>query len=549
MIVRTKMHLAAQKVATFTLAVCLGFTMGVAANPVGEHVVHGQLAFSRQGNQLLINQASYKAIIDWQELSISAGELTKFVQPGATAAALNRVVTGNPSAIFGTLEANGQVYLINPNGIIVGESGVINTQSFIASTLDVANAEFLNGETLNFAGDSEAKIINLGEIEALGGNVYLIAHAIDNQGTIKAETGEVGLAAGHDVQLKMEGADAITIRLTPRGGRIDNAGLIEAAQAELNAVGNNPYALAINHTGVIRATGARHENGRVILSSGRGITRTVGAISATSETSTPGEVIVYSKDTTEFTGTIDAPDGGEVHISGVDKLVFEGHVDTGNGTVVLDPNNVEITSVAATLAGASTLTAAAVTAALAANNVVVHTSGTDGEDGDIRVSEQVSYSSTNNFSLVAHRHLEVNRSVQNDGTGAVSLVAGWDGTTGLAATDNMPLEAKDLDVAAVFANTASFGNNGGNIAVGDGTQTSGIAVGSRFGDTNLAGFDLNVTAGSTTQDYAQVGYRIDSSTANADASGAIAVITNNDVNLTGGASTDSYTQIGHGTRW
>ena len=542
------MQLSRRRVARFTLAVCLGFTIGVAANPMGENVVHGQLAFARHGNQPLINQATQKAIINWQDFSIAAGELTRFVQPGADAAALNRVITGNPSAIFGTLEANGQVYLINPNGIIVGESGVINTQSFIASTLDVANAEFLTGNTLNFTGDSDAKIINLGEIEAFGGNVYLIAHAIDNQGTIKADAGEVGLAAGHDVQLTMEGADGISVRLTPRGGRIDNAGFIEAARAELKAVGNNPYALAINHTGLIRATGAKRENGRVILSSGRGITRAAGTISAASETARPGEVIVYSRDTTEFTGSIDAPNQGEVHLSGVEKLVFDGQVDTQNGTLVLDPNNVEITSVAATLAGASTLTAAAVTGALAANNVVVHTSGTDGEDGDIRVSEQVSYSSVNNFSLVAHRHLEVNRSVQNDGTGAVSLVAGWDGTTGLAATDNVPLEAKDLDVAAVFADTGSFGNNGGNISVGDGTQTTGIAVGSRLGNTNLASVDLNVTAGSGTVDYAQVGYRIDSLTPNADASGAIAIITNNDVNLTSGANTDSYTQIGHGGR-
>ena len=533
---------------TFTLALCVGVSSGVAANPVGEQVVHGQLAFSRQGSQLLINQASQKAIVNWQDFSIAAGELTKFVQPGINAAVLNRVVTGNPSAIFGTLEANGQVYLINPNGIIVGDSGVINTQSFIASTFDVANAEFLDGGTLNFAGDSEAKIINLSEIAAFDGNVYLIAHAIDNEGTIRAGESKVGLAAGHDVQLKMEGSEGISVRVTPRGGRIDNAGLIEAAQAELKAVGSNPYALAINHTGLIRATGAQHENGRVILSSSRGVTRSAGAISAASETTTPGQVILYSKDTTEFTGAIEAPAQGEVHISGVDRLVFDGQVDTENGTLILDPNNVEVTSVAATLAGASTLTAVAVTGLLGANNVVVHTSGTDGEDGDIRVSEQIAYSSTNNLSFVSHRHLEVNRSVQNDGTGAVNLVAGWDGTTGLAATDNVPLEAKDLDIAAVFANTASFGNNGGSIAIGDGTQTAGVAVGSRLGETNLASLDLNLTAGGTTSDYTQVGFRINSATANANASGAIALITNNDVNLTGGASSDSYSQIGHGGR-
>src|SRR5207248_2109750 len=121
-------------------------------------VVSGSAAFQRAGNALTINQASNLAIINWQGFSISAGELTKFVQPSAMSATLNRVVSGNPSSLLGRLEANGRIFLINPNGILVGGGAVINTNGFVASTHDVRDSQFLAGGDLNFVGSSKAGI-------------------------------------------------------------------------------------------------------------------------------------------------------------------------------------------------------------------------------------------------------------------------------------------------------------------------------------------------------------------------------------------------------
>ena len=533
---------------SFLLAFLLTMHQAAEANPSGEQVIQGQASFSRTGNTLTIKQSTQRAIINWQSFSIDKGELTQFKQPNANAAVLNRVVSGNPTEIFGTLKANGQVFLINPNGIVVGKDGVINTQSFVASTLDVSNAEFMSGNDLRFNGNSEEMIINLGNIEAAGGDVYLIAQKIDNQGVLSANEGEVGLAAGTDVLLSVDADEKLNVRLTATNASINNSGLITAARAELKAVGNNPYALAINHDGVIRANGAKTENGRVILSAARGINKVSGEIIAEHNDKKAGRVHLFSEDTTEFTGTISAVKQGEVHISGVEKLVFDGQVDTENGELILDPNNVEITNGAATLAGASTISVAAVTGALATNNVVIHTSGTDGEDGDIRVSRAVNYSSSNNLTLLAHRHVEINRSVQNDGNGDVNAVAGWDGTTGFIATPNTAQETGDADISAIYANTSSFGNAGGDVKIGDGTQTVGIAFGSRSGETNIAANNITLQSGTTTRDYAQVGRRINSSIANFDSTGDIKLVAKNDIALNSGNATDAYTQIGHGGR-
>ena len=113
------------------------FTVGVLplrANPQGEQVVAGSADFSRSGSTLQIT-TSDKVIINWGDFSIGSGEITRFLQPSSTSSALNRVISGNPSSILGSLQANGQIYLINPNGILVGGGARINCASFIASTL------------------------------------------------------------------------------------------------------------------------------------------------------------------------------------------------------------------------------------------------------------------------------------------------------------------------------------------------------------------------------------------------------------------------------
>ncbi|HYC44717.1 MAG TPA: filamentous hemagglutinin N-terminal domain-containing protein [Burkholderiales bacterium] len=325
------------------------------ANPVGEKVIAGSATFNRSGNALTVNQGTDRAIINWQGFSIGAGELTKFVQPNAASAVLNRVVSGDPSRLLGRLEANGKVFLINPNGILVGGGAVINTNSFIASTRDVSNAQFMAGGDLKFVGDSKASIQNLGSIKADGGDVFLIAHSVDNAGTIEAPKGTVGLAAGTEVLLKHAGDERLFVQTTVPASAdtgVSNSGLISAVQAELKAAGGNVYALAVNNSGAIHATGIVEKDGRVLLTATGGNVSNSGTITARNADGSGGSVRISAGHndaapaTAINTGTISVAavepgaTGGAVEITG-DRVGLMGNArvdasgDAGGGTVLV----------------------------------------------------------------------------------------------------------------------------------------------------------------------------------------------------------------------
>ena len=280
----------------WSLLFLLGPTALVMGNPSGGAVVAGSATIGSAGLTLTINQSSHNAIINWQQFSIAGDQTTKFVVPNSSSATLNRVVGGNPSAIYGTLQSNGIVYLVNPSGIVVGPSGRIDTSSFLASTLDISNQQFLAGGNLSFAGSSDASIDNEGVINASIGSVYLIANQVKNGGTLSAAQGNVGLAAGSDILFQQAGNQHLFVVATPAGTTraigVTNAGTIRAAAAELRAAGGNAYALAINNSGAIAATGYKKINGQVYLTAEGGSISNSGQISAHTAGSKGGTIVV-----------------------------------------------------------------------------------------------------------------------------------------------------------------------------------------------------------------------------------------------------------------
>ena len=318
---------------------------GIDGNPFGETVVAGEASFDRATAGILTVTTSDRAIINWQSFSIAAGNTTEFIQPGASSAVLNRVVGGDMSSLLGTLRANGQVYLINPNGIVVGAGAVIDTAGFVASTLDVNNEEFMAGGDMNFVGNSEAEIVNLGRITALHGDVVLLARHIQNDGVIEAPDGTVALGAGREVLLVQAGADErILVRpdtggQTPSGTGIKQNGVIESVRAELEASGNI-YALAINHGGITRATGAQTRNGRVLLTAAGGTIDNRGTVAARKTDGTGGQIAAAAR-TVINTGHLQAngTQGGEVtvqadYVDNSGTLEAQGGVGAG-GTVTV----------------------------------------------------------------------------------------------------------------------------------------------------------------------------------------------------------------------
>ena len=181
-----------------TAFIGLGMTATVLGNPSGPTVRHGQVQISG-GSEAQIRQLTDRAIVDWQSFSIGGNESVLFLQPSDLSVILNRVTGGDPSSILGRLEANGNVFLINPNGILFGPNSVVNVGGLVAASLQLTDEDCLSGNYNFFADGSQelGAVVNQGSIRVTdGGYAVLTGPAVINEGTIVAKAGNITLAAG-----------------------------------------------------------------------------------------------------------------------------------------------------------------------------------------------------------------------------------------------------------------------------------------------------------------------------------------------------------------
>ncbi|HOL67074.1 MAG TPA: filamentous hemagglutinin N-terminal domain-containing protein, partial [bacterium] len=151
------------------------FPMQALPLPNQPQVVAGQASVTQAGSQMNVTQTTQRAVINWQGYSIGANETVQYIQPGATSVSLNRVVGQDPSAILGQLLANGQVFLINPNGIVFGPTSVVNVAGLLATTMNISDSDFMSGN-YRFTQDQNTALsylINKGTI-TVGDNGYVI---------------------------------------------------------------------------------------------------------------------------------------------------------------------------------------------------------------------------------------------------------------------------------------------------------------------------------------------------------------------------------------
>jgi filamentous hemagglutinin family protein len=308
------------------------------AMPTDGRLTGGQATWRQEGKNFIIRQGTDRAAIDWTKFDVAKRHQVRFYQPNKDSVTLNRVTGFDPSIIQGTLSATGNVYLINPHGVVIGKGARIDAGGFLVSTLDVSPQEFMGGGDLTFAGDSNARIVNLGKIEARSGDVVVIAREIRNDGTISAPTGTVAMGAGSEVILYKEGETRLGVRTGT--GQIVNAGTIEATAAQLEAVGGNVYALAINNEGVIRANTVDKSGGKIMLRAKTGVVENSGQLIARGEhenkESTGGEVVILA-DNIELTPTsvidVSGPAGGGSVQVGTDVKPWASIPETGSHTV------------------------------------------------------------------------------------------------------------------------------------------------------------------------------------------------------------------------
>ena len=206
------------------------FTTPALAAPSGGQLVSGAGSINQAGATTTITQASQNLSVNWQSFNVAPKETVNFLQPSAAAIAVNRIFDTNGSQILGRLNANGQVFLINPNGILFGQGAQVNVGGLVASTLDLNDAS-LGGSALSFAGHGTGSVINQGTITAAnGGYVALLGNTVANQGTISAQLGTVALGAGSAATLTFSGNSLVQMQVdqSTLNNLSENGGLIRA---------------------------------------------------------------------------------------------------------------------------------------------------------------------------------------------------------------------------------------------------------------------------------------------------------------------------------
>jgi filamentous hemagglutinin family protein len=389
----------------------------VLAMPGGAQVAAGSAAFAQNGNRLTVTN-SPGAILNWQSFSIGAAESVRFVQQNAQSAVLNRVVGQSPSAILGSLQSNGRVFLVNPNGILFGAEARIDVAGLVASSLNVGDADFLAGRHHYTGAAGAGGVTNQGSIATPdGGLVYLIAPDVRNSGVINAPGGDVLLAAGHSLAIAPAASPDVRVRVTaPAGGQAMNVGRLIAQSGSIGLYGAN-----VVQAGVADATAAVvGSNGKIMLKATNSVTAKAGSatvadggdIVATSGTRTTvergaslradrGRIRLWSDNDTFANGSFRAR-GGFVETSGkyVDTIGIG--LDAAGGKWLIDPGDVIIggsgtdCSAGGTCAvsGATTnILAATINTALSNDiSVTVDTAGGTGGNGDISVNSAITKS-------------------------------------------------------------------------------------------------------------------------------------------------------------
>ena len=182
--------------------------------PSGGEVVDGNVHIYQRGSTLNIDQNTDRAIVNWNSFSVGKDNTVNFNQPSSDSATLNRVTGDLTSEIAGRINANGSVFLVNPNGILITADGVVDTGNFVASTLDIDNNDFLNGDYSFTKNGSNGVVSNRGTVSVDdGGFVALLGGAVKNDGTVRAHVGTVGFAGGEKIVMSFGNSDFLRVEV------------------------------------------------------------------------------------------------------------------------------------------------------------------------------------------------------------------------------------------------------------------------------------------------------------------------------------------------
>ncbi|EBK4406486.1 filamentous hemagglutinin, partial [Salmonella enterica] len=303
--------------------------MSLAAGlPTGGQVVGGQGSISTSGNQMTIHQQTQNMATNWQSFNIGKNNTVQFVQPDSSSVALNRVTGASGSQIMGTLKANGQVFILNPNGVLFGKDARVNVAGLVASTKNINTADFMKGQyTLSGEGNPGAQVINQGSLTTTkGGYIVLAGERVSNSGSVSAPSGKVMLAAGKTVTLQLDngGLTSVSVDGSVVNALVENRGLISATDGRvyLTAKGQNMLLnTVVNNSGTVEAKGLASRGGEIVLDGGdSGVVSQSGQLLADSQTGQGGKITLEGQNihlaANSLTSTTGKTGGGEVFVGG-----------------------------------------------------------------------------------------------------------------------------------------------------------------------------------------------------------------------------------------
>ncbi|EFS1396794.1 filamentous hemagglutinin N-terminal domain-containing protein, partial [Escherichia coli] len=324
--------------------------------PTGGQIVAGSGSIQTlSDSQMNIYQNSQSMVANWNSFDIGKGNTVQFYQPDSSAVALNRVVGGGESQIMGNLKANGQVFLVNPNGVLFGKDSVVSTAGFVASTRDISNDDFMN-RRYTFSGSAEqgAEIVSQGSLTTnAGGYIVLAADKVRNSGTISTPGGKTVLAAAESVTLQLDNSGLTSVQVSGDvvNALVENRGLVSArnGQVWLTAHGRDMLMnTVLNVSGVVEADGMHRQDGNIVLDGGdSGVVHLSGTLHADNAAGSGGKVVVEGKNLLLGKGSsisaTGSQGGGEVYVGG-GWQGKDSHIKNADRVVMQEGSHIDVSA-------------------------------------------------------------------------------------------------------------------------------------------------------------------------------------------------------------
>lgn len=326
-------------------------------NPTGGTVRSGSATFNSSGSQLTIT-TSQNAFINWQSFNIGLGQTTTFVQPSSSSLVWNQISDSSPSQILGSLNANGYVVLQNQSGFYIGGQAAISAHGLILTTTPLAVPDLSSSGPWSFsAPPPTARIVNYGQINVRGGgSAFLIANDIENNGSITAPGGNIGLYSGEQVLVSTRpDGRGLSANVTLPAGSVDNSGNLIADGGSIAM-----QAKVVNQGGVVRANTVTSHNGIIQLVASDAVNLDANSVISAQGDSTGvssgGAVTIksggtfsdQSGSTINIAGGANGGNGGQLEISAPSLGAIQSQISAGaakgfhGGTLTLDPTELDV---------------------------------------------------------------------------------------------------------------------------------------------------------------------------------------------------------------